>query len=188
MKDCLHSDNDGPDVRASLKGDDKAFRRLVERYENTIAEQMRRFSRNRSEIQELVQEVFVQAYFSLPSFRGEAPFVHWLRKIAVRTGYRFWKKRDGEKRRTQAVQDHHLTLLSSPSEADPTEAADALHALLELLPPKDRLVLALYYFEELSHGEIAARTGWTGALVKVRIHRAKKKLKQILVEAGLGRD
>ena len=60
------------DVKASLEGDGHAYRRLVVRYQNTVATQMRRFSRDAGVLEELVQEVFVQAYRSLKSYNGDS--------------------------------------------------------------------------------------------------------------------
>jgi len=57
-------------------------------------------------------------------------------------------------------------------------------ALLETLPPKDRLVLTLFYFEGWDMGEIAERVGWSRTLVKVRAHRARRKLRALLEEEG----
>ena len=63
---------------------------------------------------------------------------------------------------------------------DPSEAAKKLHALLALLKPADRLVLTLMYFEDASLEEIARRSGWNKAIVKMRAHRARKRLRQII--------
>ena len=70
---------------------EQAYARLVRRYQSEIADQMWRFSRQVSVAEELVQEVFVEAYFSLAKFRGQSPLLHWLRRIATRVGYRYWK-------------------------------------------------------------------------------------------------
>ena len=53
---------------------------------------MRWFSRQPAVAEEMVQDVFVEAYLSLRGFRGSAPFAHWLQKIATRVGYRYWKR------------------------------------------------------------------------------------------------
>ena len=58
---------------------------------------MWRFTRDRVQWEELVHDVFVEAYLSLRSYRGEAPLLHWLRKIATRVGYRWWKHRNRQK-------------------------------------------------------------------------------------------
>ena len=181
-------DSDILDIKASLTGDEDAYRRLVNRYEARISAQMWRFTRDRRELEELVQDVFVEAYLSLKSYKAAAPFEHWLRRIATRTGYRFWKKSARERQRRNILMEGDYRQTIRQEDQSPSEAAEALHKLLELLPPKDRLVLTLFYFEDLNVEEIADRTGWTRTLVKVRSHRARKKLKTLLEQAGFGGD
>ena len=137
---------------------------------------------------ELVQDVFVEAYLSLGSFRGKAPFLHWLRRIATRVGYRHWKRRKRERERFADASRQHLGALVVCEDPTPAEAAEHVHKLLEQLPAKDRLVLSLQYFEECDTSEIAERTGWSRTLVKVRAHRARRKLRNLLEEAGIGRS
>lgn len=170
-------DADLRDIRESLAGDGRAFERLVRRYEAQVARQMWRFSRDPAVCEELAQDVFVEVYFSLGRFRGKAPFLHWIRRIATRVGYRFWKRR--------AKEDAHASLkewggvASREQGPDPARAAGILHALLSRLPPADRLVMTLMYLEECGTREIAERTGWTRPMVKMRAYRARKKLREI---------
>ncbi|MCC6143937.1 MAG: RNA polymerase sigma factor [Candidatus Hydrogenedentes bacterium] len=176
---------DADDIGLSLAGDEAAFGRLIDRYEGLIGQQMWRFTRDRATHEELVQEVFVQAYLSLKGFRGQAPFEHWLRRIATRTGYRFWQ--EAAKRRGREAP---LDALPAEPSVDPpgtaSEAAEYLFVLLETLAPQDRLVLTLHYFEQLDTQEIADRMGWSRTLVKVRAHRARAKLRRQLEAAGYG--
>ena len=86
-------DGDRRDVEASLQGDEDAFAGLVRRHQGGIARQMRHFTRDPEMLEELVAEVFVAAYRGLRGFRGTAPFEHWLRRIATRVGYGFWRRR-----------------------------------------------------------------------------------------------
>jgi len=170
-------ETDWTDIRASLAGDDDAFARLVERYEPQVARLMWRFSRDRVQCEELIQDVFVEAYLSLKSYRGDAPFLHWLRRIGTRVGYRFWKKRAKDKGRVPLSEVQGLA--GKPEETDPALAGELLDALLAQLRPADRLVLTLEYLEGCSMKEIAERTGWNVAAVKMRAHRARGKLKKI---------
>ena len=73
-----------------------------------------------------------------------------------------------------------------PEDLTASEAAEQLHAWLDRLRPKDRMVLTLFYLEEMDVKDIAEQTGWTRTLVKVRMHRARKKLRTLMIEAGLG--
>ena len=79
-------------VRRVLAGDGSAYRALIERHQGRVSSMMWRFSRDAEVHRELVQEVFVQVYESLGSYRAEAPFEHWLVRIATRVGYRYWKR------------------------------------------------------------------------------------------------
>ena len=180
------ADRDWNDVEACRNGDDEAYARLVKRYEVEIAAQMWRFSRDPMVHRELVQDVFVESYYSLKGFRGDAPFLHWLRRIATRVGYRYWKKRSREPVKVPLEEWDGAQQPEVSMEA--TRAATILHALLARLPPKDRLVLTLIYFEDCSTSEIASRTGWSQGMVKMRAHRARKKLKAIAEQENLVED
>ncbi len=177
---------DRDDIEASLGGDGRAYERLVKRYQSEIAGQMWRFTRDPRELDELMQDVFVEAYLSLGSFRGRAPFLHWLRRIATRVGYRYWKCRKRERERFADISREDLEALAGAEEGTPAEAAAYLHTLLDKLPAKDRMVLSLQYFDECDTREIAERTGWSPTLVKVRAHRARKRLRALLEQAGIG--
>lgn len=180
---------DTQDIQATLAGDGQAYARLVERHQQTVARRMWRFTRDRRELDELVAEVFVQAYTSLGQFRGDAPFSHWLMKIATRTGYRFWKKRRRKTEHETPLQDWDQPIeLDAAKRLEATEAAQRLHTLLDQLPPRDRLVLTLMYLDELSVAEIAEQTGWSESMVKVQAHRARKKLRRLLETDQPGRE
>jgi RNA polymerase sigma-70 factor (ECF subfamily) len=178
---------DHADIRASLAGDEAAYARMVDRYEAQVFAQMWRFTRDRRVLEELAQDVFVEGYLNLRTFRGEAPFLHWLRRIGTRVGYRYWKleRRARERRNILARQSAPR---NTNSIRDPSEAGETLFRLLEVMAPRDRLVLTLYYFEDCDTKEIAERTGWSQILVRVQIHRARRRLKRLLVEAGYGRS
>jgi RNA polymerase sigma-70 factor (ECF subfamily) len=169
--------SDWDDIQACLNGDKEAYGRLVRKYEAQVARLMWRFSRNRAVCERLVQDVFVEAYFSLKSYRGKAPFIHWLRKIATRVGYRFWKEQQDKV--DVPLMDFDAVEKVDEESIDPSEAAKILHSLLALLPRADRLVLTLMYFEDCSTREIAERMGWTRAMAKMRAYRARKKIKEI---------
>lgn len=177
---------DVEDIRASLGGDETAYARIVQRYENLVAAQMRRYTRNPQLLDELVQEVFVEVYFSLARFQGQAPLLHWIRRIATRVGYRFWKLKTRDQQRFGILMDEKQDIIVKPRNATPPEAAEYLMTLLEELPPQDRIVLDLLYFEECDTREIAERMGWTRTLVKVRAYRARQKLRVLLEEHGFG--
>lgn len=181
------SEKDQQDITASLNGDSEAYGQLVRRYQGQVAAQMWRFTREPVVLEELVQDVFVEAYFSLKGFRGRAPFLHWLRRVAIRVGYHYWKSKARRRDREEPLTETILKLTAAPDKLTSYEAAEAVFGLLAKLPASDRLVLTLFYLEECDTEEIASRTGWNRTLVKVRLHRARKKLKRILNESSSGR-
>jgi RNA polymerase sigma-70 factor (ECF subfamily) len=173
------------DVRQSRRGDSGAYTRLIERHQKQVSRILWRFSRDRLVHEELVQDVFVEAYMSLGSYRGKAPFGNWLSRIATRVGYRYWK---------QAARRHEtesFTLAEwdqvpdeSPDEMEPSRAAALVHRLLAQLRPRDRLVLTLRYLEGCDVAETARRTGWTRSMVKVQSLRARKRLERLFAQAA----
>ncbi len=185
-----HSDQaDLRDIRATLAGDGEAYSRLISRYQNDISARMWRFSRNSNQLEELVHDVFVEAYVSLKGFKAKAPFSHWLNRIATRVGYRLWKKQKRQAEREAPLQDWDQFLEDDRQASwEPREAAEMLHGLLGQLRPRDRLVLTLMYLEEMSINEIADQTGWSKTMVKVQVHRARKRLKALMVSLGIDRQ
>ena len=172
--------SDSGDVRRAQKGDQDAFRRIMERYQGHVSRLLWRFTRDKNSHEELVQESFVQVYLSLHTYKARAPFEHWLSRIVTRAGYRFWKQ--SKRHMHVSLHDQDWKQLSQ-DQADPTnpqQAAELVHHLLSKLPPRDRLVLTLRYLDQCSVAETAQRTGWTPSLVKVQTYRAKQKLRKLL--------
>jgi len=167
------------DVRQSQQGDSEAYRRLIEQHQGYIGQIMWRFTRDRQAHEELVQDVFVEAYMSLGSYRAKAPFAHWISRIATRVGYRYWKQEARHKAMEKLALQKWDQLPEQAKQMDPTEAADLVHELLRQLPPRDRLVLTLRYIEQCDVAETARRIGWTKAMVKVQTMRALKKLQKL---------
>src|SRR6266699_4595182 len=76
-------------IAAVLKGDPASFEPLIAKYSPRLFATARRHARRESEVEDIVQEVWAKAFQKLGSFRGEAPFEHWLMRLAVRTCYDF---------------------------------------------------------------------------------------------------
>ncbi|MDR1535456.1 MAG: RNA polymerase sigma factor [Planctomycetota bacterium] len=169
------------DVEKTLAGDHEAFSRLVERHGQAIHQRMRGFSRDESTGEELAQDVFVEAFAGLASYRGDAPFRNWLARIATFVGYKYWREREKRKKEIPLPEgwDPPAAAGAEPEPGDPEAAADLLHALLAALPEKDRLLLTLAYVQDCSTGEIAEQLGVSRALVPMRVFKAKLKLRRL---------
>ena len=179
--------NDAELIEAVRRGDIASFEPLVKKYQPRIFATARRYARRESEVEDIVQEVFLKAFHKLPSFRGEAPFEHWLMRLAVRPCYD--SLRSHQRNREMAFTDvtteesNWLEQFVADPSARNESAADArelVQKLLERLSPKARLVITLLEIEERSVKEISQLTGWSVPLVKVRAFRARAEMRKIL--------
>ena len=173
--------NDERLIKAVLAGDDEAFSELVRRYKPKVFRLAARFVRDNDELDDICQEAFIKAYQSLKKFRGDAPFEHWLTKIAVNVCYDMLRKQS-RKRDNVPLDSVGFSIgePQSPSSSSGSEAWDVLKNAFVKLRPEDRLVITLLNLEEKSVRETASLTGWSEANVKVRAFRARKELKRIL--------
>jgi len=178
-------------VAAARAGDESAFSRLFERHRRLVSRLGYRFFPRRDQVEEIIQESFIKAYFALDDYQGggEKSFVSWLARIAVRTCYDELRRarRRGESSIGDLSEDEAAYLherlrdLSASGNVEGMAISrDLANKLLSRLRPDDRMVLALLKLEELSIAEISNLTGWTTAKVKMRSHRAQRGLRQLL--------
>jgi RNA polymerase sigma-70 factor (ECF subfamily) len=174
-------------VAAVLGGDTASFEPLVEKYSPRLFATARRYARLESEVEDIVQEIWIKAFQKLPGFRGEAPFEHWLMRLAVHTCYDFLRAHQRSREAPFSdlfePQDDWLERFVSQPSASPEDAEAArqlVGRLLEQLSPPARLVITLLEIEERSVKEIAALTGWSVPLVKVRAFRARAEMRRLL--------
>jgi RNA polymerase sigma-70 factor (ECF subfamily) len=175
-------------IAAVLRGDQTSFEPLVVRYQPRVFATARRYARREDEVEDIVQEVFVKAFQRLGTFRAEAPFEHWLMRMAVRVCYDFLRRHQRNRERTFAElsddEDGWLERLGAHGDASPEAAAakQLVARLLDQLSPEARLVITLLEIEERSVKEIAKLTGWSETLVKVRAFRARAQMRKLLVK------
>jgi RNA polymerase sigma-70 factor (ECF subfamily) len=178
---------DREDVRRTHEGDPEAYRRLIERHQDYVARILWRFSRDRGVHEELVQDVFVEAFLSLSGYSGQAPLDHWLARIATRVGYRHWKEKARRREAGPLDADPWAEVAGDGDVAaalEPDEAAALLYRILAQMSPRDRLVLTLRYLEQCDVVETARRTGWSKTMVKVQTLRARNRLRKLIEQNG----
>lgn len=178
-------------IAAVLQGDTTSFEPLVQKYSPRVFATARRYARREDEVADIVQEVWLKAFQKLESFRGEAPFEHWLMRLSVRTCYDFLRghQRNREKtfsELTEPETDWLDRFVNEPTAADENaEAARQLvHRVMSQLSPAARLVITLLEIEDRSVKEIAELTGWSVPLVKVRAFRARAEMRKILAKVA----
>jgi RNA polymerase sigma-70 factor (ECF subfamily) len=176
-------------IAAVLKGDAASFEPLVRKFSPRVFATARRYARRETEVEDIVQEVWLKAYQKLHSFRGEAPFEHWLMRVAVRTCYDFLRahQRNRETAFSELSGPEGDWLERFASQPDGTEehaeaARQLIDRVLEQLSPAARLVITLLEIEDRPVKEISRLTGWSVPLVKVRAFRARAEMRKILAK------
>jgi RNA polymerase sigma-70 factor (ECF subfamily) len=174
-------------IAAVLKGDAASFEPLIQKYSPRVFGTARRYARRDSEVEDIVQEVWLKAYQKLAGFRGEAPFEHWLMRLAVHTCYDFLRRHQRNREAsfselTEPEEDWLNRFVSQPETAsEDTDAARKLVGrIMDQLSPPARLIITLLEIEDRSVKEISKLTGWSVPLVKVRAFRARAEMRKVL--------
>ncbi|MDB6030933.1 MAG: polymerase subunit sigma-24 [Verrucomicrobiales bacterium] len=176
-------------IAAVLGGKIESFEPLVQKYSPRVFGTARRYARRESEVEDIVQEVWTKAYQKLSSFRGDAPFEHWLMRLAVHTCYDFLRSHQRNRETTfseisEPETDWLERFAATPESSDEhaSAAKQLIDRVLEQLSPSARLVITLLEIEERTVKEISEVTGWSVPLVKVRAFRARAEMRKILAK------
>lgn len=166
-------------VEKVRSGETDCFAHLLERYSVQVFSMIVKIVGNREDAEELAQDVFVKAYASLSSFRGESSFSTWIYRIAYNMAVSATRRKKME---FMPVDEERIA--SVPDEPDemmfgtenPDERIACLNQALEQLLPEERAMIMLFYKDNKSMEEIAAITKLTETNVKTKIFRIRKKL------------
>ena len=173
-----------------LAGDTAAYQGLVERYQHMVFTLAVRLLRNRELAEETAQDVFIKAYLGLKGFRGSSKFSTWLYKIAYN---RILDAAGAEGRKPQLRSDLSPDQVSARSIDDTwsqlmeRERRSVLDQALERLDTADRSLLSLFYLQEQSLQEVSEIVGLSPGTVKVRLFRARERLKAVLTTSLHGK-
>lgn len=173
-------------VSLAQDGDRYAFETLVRRHQNGVFTLALRLVGDRSLAADVSQDAFVRAWRGLPGFRGDARFSTWLYRITVNTAWTAQRK--GRRDAHTALDDVAPVLVDgapTPEEAGATtELRAALAGALGRLPEKYRAVVVLKDVYGWPHEEISAELGISVTAAKVRLHRARQRLREMLDDAS----
>ncbi|HEX9512371.1 MAG TPA: sigma-70 family RNA polymerase sigma factor [Puia sp.] len=164
-----------------LLGEQALFAILVERYQNYVFTLVLRFTDSREDAEEISQDIFVKSYRSLADFRGESKFSTWLYTVVRTSCITFLRKK---KLDTTSI-DNERTFLQLENRESGFKAnaieQKSRHAMvneaIRLLSPDDAQVITLFYQGEQSLEEIGRIMGLDPNTVKVKLHRARHRLK-----------
>ncbi len=174
--------NDTEIISKVLNGDREAYAGLVTRYQDYVFTLTLRMIKSREDAEEVAQDVFIKAYRSLANFRGDAKFSTWLYTVVNTTCITFLRKKklevhSLENEKVFEVADNQ----DSGFRANLVEQKSKLvmvNQAIALLNPDDAQIITLFYKAEQSLEEIALVLGLETNTVKVRLHRARTRLKE----------
>lgn len=165
-----------------LRGEHQLYAELVKRYQNFVFTIALRYTPVREDAEEIAQDVFVKAYKALSDFRGDAKFSTWLYSIVNSTSITFLRKKKLE---VQSLDNEHVfetadNIVSGPHviAIEQKSKVEMITKAIELLSPDDAKIITLFYRAEQSLEEIAQILNIEANTVKVKLHRARTRLKE----------
>lgn len=174
--------NDNEIINSVLRGEQTLYAELVKRYQNFVFTITLRYTSSREDAEEIAQDVFVKAYRSLADFRGDSKFSTWLYTIVNTTCITFLRKKrldthslDNEK--VFAVAENHDSGFNA-NQVEIKSRQDMVNKAIALLSPDDAQLITLFYKGEQSLEEIGRVLGIEPNTAKVKLHRARQRLKE----------
>lgn len=168
-------DTDAERIERILRGDATAFRELVNRHKDYAFTLAFRILNSREDAEEAAQDAFVRAYNGLAAFNRDSKFTTWLYRIVVNCALTVQQRRKG---RTEDIDDARI-LRGANDTTDALKQKEQKYYIqkaLKLLSPDDVTMITLFYLKENSLEEIGDIVGIETNTVKVKLHRARKRL------------
>ena len=173
-------------IRRVQRGDSEAFGSLVERYQSRIFSIVFHLVRRRDEVEDLAQEIFFKAFRAIRNYNFQSSFATWLSRIAVNHCYDYLRKvRSSRLSYYSEMTEEGARELERKAESPPPQGLDHgerltlrdfVGRLMARAPADDRLILTLKELEDYSVEEIADLLKLKPSTVKVRLHRARKRM------------
>ncbi|HET9995414.1 MAG TPA: sigma-70 family RNA polymerase sigma factor [Candidatus Acidoferrum sp.] len=182
-------------VRRAQREDQEAFEELVRRHQHRVFAVAGGILRKREDVEDIAQQVFVKAYFSLKRFDQRAAFSTWLYKITVNECWDLLRKKkvrplvyesDLSKEQARQIEGSERKDADVPDVSDRLEAREQVELLLEGLDERDRLMLMLKEVEGFSIEEVAEVVGLNANTVKVRLFRGRRRIVSQAKKRGSG--
>ena len=173
---------DSYDIQRVKKGEKEAFSRLVDRYKDMVYTVCLRMLSNEMDAAEAAQDVFLKAYRGIGGFQEKSKFSTWIYRIAYNHCISVIRRKVKMIDLVDEVPEDSgsETALTGLDALSREERTLYVQKALEALPETDAVVVTLFYYEELSLDEIADITGLSGGNIRIRLHRARKKMYQLL--------
>jgi RNA polymerase sigma-70 factor, ECF subfamily len=168
--------------QAASKGDMPAFEELYDRHSRRVYSLCLRMTANTAEAEDLAQEVFIQLFRKLGSFRGESAFTTWLHRLTVNQVLMHFRKKGVKMEQTTDDGETPVQIVAGTENPDAMPVVDriALDIAVSQLPPGYRTVFVLHDVEGHEHEEIARLLGCSVGTSKSQLHKARMKLRTLL--------
>jgi len=169
-------------AQAAAGGDMEAFEALYERHHRRVYSLCLRMLANVTEAEDLTQEVFIQVFRKIGSFRGESAFTTWLHRLTVNQVLMHFRKRGVRLEQTteEGEMQDVVQIGSERPQSMPVVDRIALDKAIAQLPPGYRTVFVLHDVEGYEHEEIAKILGVSVGTSKSQLHKARMKLRNLL--------
>jgi RNA polymerase sigma-70 factor (ECF subfamily) len=174
--------NDTEIISKVLSGDQQAYAALVNRYQNYVFTLSLRFTKNREDAEEISQDIFVKAYRALADFKGTSKFSTWLYTIVNNTCITFLRKK---RLQTHSLDNEGVFEVADSQDSglranmvEQKSKVAMVNNAINLLNTDDAEIITLFYKSEQSLDEIAQILGLETNTAKVRLHRARTRLKE----------
>ena len=181
----MTNNNDQLYIKKVISGNTNAFVHLVDNYKDMVYSLAYKMTKNKQEAEEISQDTFVKAYKNIRKFKGDSKFSTWLYRIAYHTSLDYLKK-DKNHKHTFEINEITLNQITSVDNIlqglERKERAQLVDMCLFKLPEDERSLLWMFYFDEFSLNEITEITALSESNIKVKLHRARKKLLTIVKE------
>ena len=177
---AVSADPDGELAERFRNGDRAAFDQIVRRHQKGLWYLVRRYVKRDADASDVTQQAFVRAFKGLAAFRGAATVRSWLYRIGINCALS-WLRDHRREEPTEIAEDALIEQHAAPAKIMGGEDAARLRAAIIQLPPKQKLVLELRVFDDLSFKEVAELAECTENTAKVNFHYAVKRLREILV-------
>lgn len=177
-------------VRLFQQGQEWAFEELFQRYKQAAMRSAFLLAGNHFDAENVLQEAFLKCYQKLAGLREPDRFKAWFWRILTRTAWAYCKKRDRETPTAALLEEYSAAGQdkSALEHLTASEEQQMLRAAIKRLPLKQKTVIVLYYYEELSVQEIAQATGTLCGTVKSRLFTARRNLAQLLEEKEVAQN
>ena len=160
------------------------FKTWLQEHGGTVLKVARAYTITEEDCQDLVQEILLQAWRSLPQFEGRAGVSTWFYRVALNTALG-WQRKERRRRERQqpliGVEEFPMSGPDSEEQLHQREVVERLYAAIQQLPKTDA-ALVLLYLDDLSYREMADVLGFSENLVGVKLNRARKALGELMKE------